>query len=137
MERTRGAVVIIEGNEVAIMKRVRQGHTYYLFPGGGVEQGETVEQTAIREAYEELGVHVKLDKLAALIEFNGNQQYYYFATITGGVFGSGTGPEYSYSPESERGSYTPIWLDISKLDNLDVRPREVVQRISNGNYRID
>jgi len=53
-------VVIVQAGRVALIKRVRAGRTYYLFPGGGVEEGETPEQAAIREAHEELGVEVEL-----------------------------------------------------------------------------
>ncbi len=31
----------------------------YVFPGGGVESGESVEQAAIKEALEEVGVRIK------------------------------------------------------------------------------
>ena len=29
---------------LALIRRVRDGHTYYLFPGGGVEDGETPDR---------------------------------------------------------------------------------------------
>jgi 8-oxo-dGTP pyrophosphatase MutT (NUDIX family) len=59
--RDRGSVVIIEDGKVALIERMKNGNHYYVFPGGGVEKGETPEQTAIREAFEELGVTVKID----------------------------------------------------------------------------
>jgi len=56
----RAAVVIVENGRVALIERVRDGRTYFVFPGGGVEVGETPENAAVREAEEELGVNVKL-----------------------------------------------------------------------------
>ncbi len=57
---SRARVGIVTDGRVALIKRMRAGRTYYLFPGGGVEEGETPEQAAIREAREELGADVEL-----------------------------------------------------------------------------
>lgn len=48
--RTRAGVILIE--------RHRAGLDYYVFPSGGMDDGETLEQAAVREAREELGVDV-------------------------------------------------------------------------------
>jgi len=56
----RGAVVIVDDEKVALIERVRGGRTYYLFPGGGTEEGETPEDAARREACEELALSVQL-----------------------------------------------------------------------------
>ncbi len=53
-----GRVIILKDNEVLLIKRVKNDRTYYVFPGGKAEVGETPEMTAMREAYEELGVQV-------------------------------------------------------------------------------
>jgi 8-oxo-dGTP diphosphatase len=40
----RGSVVIIEDKKVGLNKRIREGDVYYVFPGGGIEEGDTAEQ---------------------------------------------------------------------------------------------
>jgi 8-oxo-dGTP diphosphatase len=40
----------------------------WAFPSGTVEEGETVEQTAVREAREELGVEVMVETILAVTE---------------------------------------------------------------------
>src|SRR4051795_5826051 len=104
----RSAVIIQENDHVALIERVRDGHTYYVFPGGTIEKGETAESAAMREAYEELGVHVELQALAAVIMFRDGEQYYYHAVISTGQFGTGTGEEFTSAPTSMRGSYRPM-----------------------------
>lgn len=73
--RNRGSSVIIENNKVALIKRVRAGQEYYVFPGGGTEQGESPEQAAIRETFEELGVHVAIKGSLGIVNYNGVQYF--------------------------------------------------------------
>lgn len=121
--RIRGSVIIVENKKVGLIKRGRNDSIYYVFPGGGIEKGETIEEGTKREAFEELGVKVKLNKCIATYEFNGTQ-YFYHSEIINGIFGTGVGEEFTNN-KSERGSYQPIWVDIDKLLSIDVRPKEV------------
>ena len=65
----RSRAIIIRNRHIALIKRQREGRTYYVVPGGGREPGETPEQTAIRESYEELGLNVAIDRLLARVVF--------------------------------------------------------------------
>jgi len=61
-EKSCGAVVTRKhhGNtEVLLVKHVKSG--YWSFPKGHTENGETEEQTAAREIFEETGVEVYID----------------------------------------------------------------------------
>ena len=58
--------IIIEypdGNIVLIERKFDPFKGRLAIPGGGVEIGETVEQAAIREAREETGLDIKLNRL--------------------------------------------------------------------------
>ena len=127
--RVRAGVVVVEDGRVALIKRVREGRTYYTVPGGGVEPGETVEQAAIREAREELGLEVALTGLLATLEFAG-VHHYYRADAIGGELGTGTWPDHAARDAVERekrGTYEAMWVDVDRLAELDVRPRELVR----------
>ena len=125
----RARVVLIEDGRVALIERHRAGQRYFLFPGGGVERGETAEAAAIREAWEELGVRVELGDLLFDEEFGDVRFVYFAATMVGGEFGTGAWPDHAARSERARelsGTHTPVWLPLAELDGLDVRPRELV-----------
>ena len=70
--RNRGAAVIIEEDQVAVIKRNRNGREYYVFPGGGIEVDESPEQATIREVFEELGVQIVITEHLGAVQFQWN-----------------------------------------------------------------
>ncbi len=46
--RVRAGVVVIRQGKLLLIHRHRMGDEYYVVPGGGVDPGETPEQTAQR-----------------------------------------------------------------------------------------
>ena len=115
--RTRAGVVLIENDKVALIERHRAGLDYYVFPGGGVDVGETSQQAAIREAMEELGVEVAIKQQVALIHFDQSTQVYFLVERVSGEFGTGTGEEFTDSDPSDpqEGIYVPVWMSIDEL----------------------
>ena len=121
--------MIVQDGGVALIKRARAGMTYYLFPGGGVEAGETPEQAAIREAREELGVDVELGEPRYEEDFDGSRFVYFDARIVGGQFGTGLWPDHAERSTAARersGTHEPVWVPLDDLNELDVRPRALV-----------
>jgi 8-oxo-dGTP diphosphatase len=116
--RTRAGIVLIQENRVALIERHRAGLDYFVFPGGGVDEDESPEQAAVREAMEELGIEVAIKQKVVEIQFGPkSRQIYYLVEQTGGEFGSGAGEEYSDAdPGSpEEGIYIPVWMPIIEL----------------------
>lgn len=129
--RDRSAVVIIQNKRVALIKRTRTDSIYYVFPGGGIEPGETPVAAAKREAWEELSVKVEIQECLAEVAFNGTQ-YFFQAIILEGEFGTGSGEEFS---DPQRGTYEPVWVELNELVHLDVKPRSVANSIQKGRKR--
>lgn len=125
--RDRGSVVLLENNKVGLIKRINEGSVYYVFPGGGIEEGETPETGTKREALEELGVKIKVIDCIAKVEFNGTQ-YFFLAKIIEGTFGTGQGKEFT-DENRGRGTYLPVWVNIEELSSIDIKPKEVALKV--------
>lgn len=50
----RVRAVIVKDNKIILIKRVKSNETYWVFPGGGIEPGETKEVALLREISEAL-----------------------------------------------------------------------------------
>lgn len=130
--RTRAGIILIENDRVALIERHRAGLDYYVFPGGGVDEVETPEQGAVREAMEELGVDVVIRQTVAEIHFDNSTQFYFLVERIGGEFGSGSGEEYTDAdPDNpEEGIYIPIWMPVSELPRHEqVYPEGIVKLV--------
>jgi 8-oxo-dGTP pyrophosphatase MutT (NUDIX family) len=131
--RIRAGIVLIQEDKVALIERHRAGLDYYVFPGGGVDEGETPERAAIREAMEELGIEVVIKRRIAEIQLGPkSRQVYFLAEQTGGEFGTGDGEEYTDADpnDPDEGLYTPIWMPIAELpSHQNVHPAEVARLV--------
>lgn len=126
--RNRSGIILIEDNKLALIERHRAGKHYFAFPGGGIDEGESPEQAAIREAEEELGIIVEIKQKVAEVLFNGNKQYYFLAQKLSGEFGSGTGEEYGeYNPI--HGTYHPLFMPLGDVPNSNVLPRDLAELV--------
>jgi 8-oxo-dGTP diphosphatase len=123
----RARAIVVRNQHIALIKRQREGQTYYVIPGGGMEPGETPEQTAIRETREELGLAVAIERLLAKVIFRGKEQYYYLARVTGGHFGTGKGPEMTGKYPPERGTYTPVWVPLNGIEQINLFPPPIAE----------
>ena len=54
-------VIVIRDGKIAMMHSRK--YDYYKLPGGGIEPGETLEETLIREVREESGLVVKIETI--------------------------------------------------------------------------
>lgn len=108
--------VIIKDDKILLMRRIKNGREYYVFPGGGVKENESMEEAIIREIKEELSLKSTIDKFLFEIENQGRQEYYYLIK------------EFSDQPrlggeEKQRmnqdNQYYLTWMDLDKIQALD------------------
>lgn len=127
MKRIRAVGILIKEDEVLLIHRINHHkYEYFVFPGGGVEEGETIEQAVVREFKEETTIEIKIDKLLYHhIYDNDTEQYFYLCNYIKGE------PKLADdSPEKKemlqgREFFNPLWVKIEELKNMLVYPLEI------------
>ena len=131
--RIRAGIVLVQDGKVALIERHRAGLDYFVFPGGGVDEGETPEKAAVREAMEELGIEVAIKQKLVVIQLgHKSRQVYFLVEHVGGEFGTGVGEEYTDAdPDSpEEGIYIPVWMPIEQLPlHQNIYPADVARLV--------
>lgn len=61
-----------DGGIVLVRRAIEPGYGLWVFPGGYVDRGEEVRVAAIREAREECGLEVRLDRLINVYSYAGS-----------------------------------------------------------------
>lgn len=145
MERIRVAGIVPIENGFAFMHRVgvlkrKDYQEYYTFPGGGLEEGETLEEGVIREIKEEFGINVKvIKKLYEMKSEKFNQkEYFYLCKYVDGEFGTGNGPEFNNDPKYiDSGKYLPEIIKKENIKDILLLPIEIkelfIKDIKDGN----
>lgn len=71
-----GASVIVENEAGELLLQLRTDNHCWGYPGGSVELGESVEETAKRELFEETGLVA--EELVLFSVFSGEELYYIY-----------------------------------------------------------
>lgn len=136
MNRIRVAGIVPLKNGFAFMHRKdvikrKDFQDYYTFPGGGLEEGETLEEGAIREIKEEFGINVRIiKKLYEMKSEKFNQEEYFFlCEYIDGEFGTGNGPEYNNDPKYiDSGKYIPEIINREDVEKIVLLPTEIKEK---------
>ncbi|MBP9749474.1 MAG: NUDIX domain-containing protein [Candidatus Pacebacteria bacterium] len=135
--QTRVRAIITKNHAVLLIRRVKADRTYWVFPGGGVEDhDESLQAALIRECKEELGVAVRVGRLFAersLTPPGGVEQkeLFFECEVTSGTIGTGTGPEFSRD-SSVSGTYHIEWVPSASVSFKNIFPEEVRDKLASA-----
>lgn len=111
---TVDAIIVDDGNIVLIQRLNNPYKDHWALPGGFVEYGEKVEHAAIREAKEETGLDIELNKLVGVYsDANRDPRGHtvsvvYMASIVGGQL------------KSDTDAKDVQYFEISELNKMDL-----------------
>ena len=81
-----GTIPEQDGRILLTRRAIHPAHGKWTFPGGYVDYGEVVEAAAVRETFEETGMHVVLGELVGVYSYQDSPVVIvvYRASVTGG-----------------------------------------------------
>ena len=119
--KKRVAVILNAENEILLLQRIRHGAEYWVIPGCGMENGDSLTECAIRELKEELECEVHDNQLVFFCELEnqGREETYYWCNIAKKHFViSGEEAERS----NQDNIYIPTWVQIDELAYINLKP---------------
>lgn len=131
--RVRIGVVLVKDDKILLIKQRKYNKEYWLVPGGGVNFGESVKESAKREMKEEINLDIDLESFLFLWESinpDGSKHVlnmYFLGRILGGELKLG----------DESNLIDLQWFEFERLNNLLMYPPITDQLIElkNNNFK--
>jgi 8-oxo-dGTP pyrophosphatase MutT (NUDIX family) len=111
-------VFVIRDKKILMEKIFYNNRFFYTIPGGGIEEGETPEEAAIRELKEECGLEGTIaKKLTELFKSDGSTEYVFEVNVP-----KHQSPIVGFDPEEPEDNQ-PIkdvcWMGLEQLSEKD------------------
>jgi len=130
-----GTIILHDGK---LLMAKNSGDNHYYTIGGRVKFGESAEETILREALEETGLPLEVDRLAFIHEnfftFTPSQEHFheicrFFVMKTHDKLS-----EIRQPFSEEYGEVSIHWLPINKLDEYEIYPEFFKTMLDGGTY---
>jgi 8-oxo-dGTP diphosphatase len=131
--RNSAKAIIISDNKILLTKNKDGNGIFYLFPGGGQEQGETLHEALERECMEEIGREVEVGELLHIREYIGknhqhasfdfdvHQMEFYFECSILNEMDKNPAPT---NPDSHQVGVE--WMVLNELTKFRLYPKEII-----------
>jgi ADP-ribose pyrophosphatase YjhB (NUDIX family) len=125
--RKKVLAVIIKDNKILLMRRVKNGRKFFVFPGGRIKIKENLELAVKRAIKQEFDIEIKIETFLFRLENKGRTEFYFLAK---GYQGE---PKISGEKRQiidENNQYYLEWKNLSTLKKLsNLHPNEAKNRI--------
>lgn len=122
-----GGICLRDG-KILLIHRINKerlfNQEYFIFPGKEVDDDESIDD-AVNESFRDLGITVERKGVFYSKEDLDVAEYFYLCVYK---FGEVTLPEI-YEIEDNKQFFTPMWLDLSELDDLMLQPESIKEEL--------
>lgn len=120
--------IILEEDKVDLMYREKKVNgkilKYYTYPGGGLEENETLENCVKREVKEEFDIDVEVLQLLKTVEYKENITHYFACKkIKGTLTLSGEEKQRS----NKENYYEVRKVPLTEIDSIDLYEKELIE----------
>ena len=122
MARTRATALVKKDNCILMMHRYNNSEEYWVLPGGGLEEGETIENATLRELKEETSINATIEeKIMDFVDDKGDRHVLFLCNYLSGEVKLDDNSEEAnnYDPNQ---TYIPQWVDIKRVKDLVMYP---------------
>ena len=130
--RVSARAIIIQNGKLLTMfrRKVVDGKVkeYYVIPGGGKEEGESLQECVKRELQEEMNIEINVKKYLGTLEDENSQANYFQCEIVSGEPKLG-GEELERM--NENNFYQPQFVNLEEAKALDLYGKEFIKKIEN------
>ncbi len=117
----RGTGVVVYKDRILLMRLKFGKEIFYNLPGGGWEQGETIEDTVKREIIEEFNLDVSVNRLLYIIDSEDRMNFVFLCKTFSSSIKLGD-EEKARSTKKDR--FSALWIPIDKLNDINIQPKE-------------
>lgn len=130
-KRVSSRAIIIEDNKLLAMfrRKIKNDGSvkeYYVIPGGGLEENETLEENVIRELKEEFSVDIEVIKLLGTEEYDDTIANYFLCKIVNGTPKLG-GEELERM--TKENYYEIKYIDLKEIDCYDINAKDIIKNL--------
>jgi ADP-ribose pyrophosphatase YjhB (NUDIX family) len=139
--RAEGIIFSDDGESVFV--QCDKDESFYRFPGGAIEFGETAAEAIVRELVEEFDLEVAVRELIAtnesIVEYDGKQRHdctlIHRCELVGNRFGESAGHGDQALQHKEREEIQLVWKKVTELSAKPVYPEGIMEVLGSGDFQ--